>query len=72
MAKGKTYWLSAPPESCDICGISIKEEFVDGKTALGPWACMCLGCHRDSGGKLGLGLGQKYKLDGTRWPKVAG
>jgi hypothetical protein len=68
----KKRWLSAPPTKCDVCGGPIKETFVDGKTAFGPWACMCPLCHLDQGGRLGLGLGQKYVLQGKDWVKTEG
>lgn len=69
----KKRWLSPPPKTCDICECHITKEFVDGKTSMGPWACMCMNCHRENGGKLGLGLGQQYRYDGVKyWIKVAG
>ncbi len=68
----KKLWLSPPPKTCDICDGSIINVFIDGKTSMGPWACMCPGCHRENGGRLGLGLGQKYELQGKSWVKVSG
>jgi len=47
---------------CDICKIKIKEEYVDGATAMGPWANMCLECHKTVGIGLGIGKGQKYNI----------
>lgn len=70
-----TYWLSPPPETCDTCLTLIDDEFIDGKTGMGPWACMCPTCFTlgPGLGRLGTGLGQKYKkqADG-KWLKVGG
>jgi len=44
---------------CDICHKEV-EEYVDGRTIMGPWANMCLPCHSDNGVGFGTGLGQKY------------
>jgi hypothetical protein len=73
----KKIWRGTPPTKCDICGRALTDTFIDGKTAFGPWAMMCTGCHTDQGGKLGTGLGQKYTLDKTSpgpwtWVKVGG
>lgn len=65
-------WLSPPPACCEICGLVIKDEFVDGKTTYGPWACMCMMCHRDQRFGFGLGKGQHFKFDGKHWLKVKG
>ena len=68
----KVYWLSAV-NNCDLCGTPHFNVLVDGKTKMGPWALMCLKCHAANGGKLGLGLGQKYQIQpGGRWLKIAG
>jgi len=68
-------WLSPAPIKCDCCSASIKGEFVDGKTKIGLWACMCMNCYLLGPGiaKLGLGLGQRYVLqaDGV-WLKMEG
>jgi hypothetical protein len=63
-------WLSEVPKKCQICGGPLKEAFVDGATVFGPWAIMCIACHRGHGRGLGLGRGQKFdvatkeKIDG--------
>ncbi len=54
-------WVGNPPEKCDFCGKPISTVFVDGATQGGPWACMCLVCHRENGCGLGQGRGQKYE-----------
>ena len=55
---------------CQICNADISNEpFVDGKTIRGPWAIMCLDCHKENGGRIGLGLGQMYDEKGE---KIAG
>lgn len=51
----------------------ITDEFVDGKTAMGPWAIMSPASFSEFGLGLGTGRGQKYRrqADG-RWLKVEG
>jgi len=68
----KKTWLGSPPLECDICRNKIKVHFVDGATVMGPWACMCLACHKLQGRGLGLGFGQKYQLQGKDWVKIEG
>ena len=60
-------------ENCDLCDQPITDNFVDGRTRMGPWACMCMQCHRKNGVGLGLGKGQLFVIqpDGT-YKKVAG
>lgn len=71
MAKA-VYWLSHVG-ACEICDQPLTTLMVDGKTNWGPWALMCVPCHTVHGGKLGLGIGQKYeKQQDGRWLKVAG
>lgn len=67
------FWCGAAPAQCDICQEAITDTFVDGKTMMGPWANMCLICHRQEGRGLGMGCGQKYQkqADG-RWLKIGG
>lgn len=55
------------PTHCDLCGTKITTSFIDGKTAMGPWGNMCPSCHLGQGGKLGIGVGQKYVKKGGRW-----
>ena len=70
-----SYWLSPPPEKCDTCDTPITDTFIDGKTTLGPWGCLCPTCFTFGPGigKLGTGLGQKYEkqADG-KWLKTGG
>ena len=49
---------------CDICNKETNE-YVDGKTKMGPWANMCLDCFKTNGVGIGLGKGQRYK-DGIK------
>jgi cytochrome c553 len=59
------------PSHCDLCGLSILAVFVDGKTAMGPWANMCVYCHRANGCGLGTGKGQRYELQADDyWHKM--
>ena len=79
MKTRKVYWLSEVPAEDDF-GLKITDEFIDGKTIMGPWAMMTPRSWKLYGGncKLGLGMGQRYKLnpDATKphekWPKVEG
>lgn len=71
-------WSGDPPKTCQLCGCGLKDHFVDGRTRRGPWACMCLTCHRSESGKLGMGYGQKYsrkvapETGKVFWQKVEG
>jgi len=56
-------WMGAKPVSCQICGTTLSDKFVDGATRFGPWAIMCPACHRDQALGLGTGRGQMYDLD---------
>lgn len=70
-----TQWLSPPPEKCDTCDAPITNMFVDGKTTMGPWGCLCSACFLlgPGIGKLGPGLGQKYeKQPDGKWLKTGG
>lgn len=55
-------WMGTWPAKCDLCrGALIKQPtFIDGRTAMGPWALMCEYCHFLDGVGLGTGRGQKY------------
>lgn len=67
------YWSGNPPEEDDF-GLTIKDEFIDGRTTIGPWAFMTPTSWKRIGvGRLGLGYGQRYKKqDDGRWLKVEG
>jgi hypothetical protein len=58
----------------DDFGKTIDEQFVDGKTNMGPWAIMTPSSWRLNGvGQLGLGRGQRYERQADdRWLKVEG
>lgn len=60
MTQAKT-WAGRPPAQCDLCHGDIAKAFVDGRTAMGPWANMCIQCHAVHGVGLGLGKGQCYE-----------
>ncbi len=52
---------------CNICQTPlVGKPFVDGKTLMGPWADMCLTCHKRAGVGLGTGRGQKYDENGKK------
>jgi hypothetical protein len=59
--------------TCDDFKKPIEDEFVDGKTRMGPWAFMTPSSYRMYGVGLGLGRGQRYeKQDDGKWLKVEG
>jgi hypothetical protein len=68
----KVRWLGTPPEKCDLCGTPITDEFVDGKTRMGPWGNMDIACHKRVGVGLGTGKGQRFKLQDGQFVKVEG
>lgn len=69
----KKFWCGSAPHHCDICGEVFNTVFIDGKWMGRAWANMCQECHTNSGGKLGLGIGQRYEVqpDG-KWLKTGG
>ena len=66
----KKYWQGGTPINCDVCRKRLKEFFIDGKTIYGPWGILCVECHAKVGAGLGVGRGQKYRLDSLQ--KVEG
>lgn len=62
----KKVWTGKVYE-CDLCSARLLKHFVDGATKYGPWANMCLDCHKAVGVGLGGGRGQKYELQETEW-----
>jgi len=72
MAK-EIYWLGTIGDKDDF-GRPITDEFIDGKTKMGPWAIMSIDSWRKySNGQLGMGWGQRYKkMNDGRWLKVEG
>jgi len=74
--KTPRYWVG-PVGALDDFGVRIEDEFIDGKTMMGPgspWAIMAPGSWRLHGSpRLGTGWGQRYKrqADG-RWLKIEG
>jgi len=69
------YWMG-DPGPCDFTsegGEHPMLTFIDGRTTMGPWANMCLGCARKYGVGLGQGDGQEYKIqEDGRWLKTGG
>lgn len=61
-AKVARYWHGDAPDTCNTCHRPVGGEFVDGKTAQGPWGIMCSACHRGHGVGFGTGKGQRYSL----------
>ena len=61
LAKVSMRWNGERPGHCDICKQTLTNgNFVDGKTVMGGWAAMCVGCHKLFGIGLGTGKGQLY------------
>jgi hypothetical protein len=69
----KKYW-SGTIAAKDDFGVPIEDEFIDGKTRMGPWGIMAPKSWRMHGvGALGSGFGQRYeKTDDGKWLKVEG
>lgn len=75
--KPRKRWLGDVPTKCDVTGVPITDTFIDGRTVMGPWACMHPDAHRNYGCGLGIGSGQRYvreqDADGNvHWYKDAG
>lgn len=56
-------WIGPKPVKCDLCGKPLSQQFVDGKTIMGPWGIMCAVCHHHRGVGVGTGRGQRYDLE---------
>lgn len=70
-----TKWLGQAPKKCDLCGGTLSQVFVDGRTSDGRWGIICPACRVQHGPrKLGTGMGQKYRLNlaTKEWDKVEG
>ena len=55
-------WMGTKPVNCQICGEILSLYFVDFKTRSGLWAIGCVPCFEKESGRLGVGLGQKFRL----------
>jgi hypothetical protein len=75
MADTAVYWIS-PLGDKDDFGVPYGDEMIDGRTRHGPWANMTPSSwafEGGTGGRLGPGMGQRYKKqDDGRWLKVEG
>ncbi len=72
MTERKRWYGSVP--SIDDFGNTITNEFIDGRTCLGPWAMMAPKSFKKYGvGRFGTGSGQRYvkENDGV-WYKAEG
>lgn len=58
----KKVWISPVPEKDDF-GLPVVGTFIDGRTKAGPWAIMSLASFKNHGVGLGVGFGQKYRLN---------
>ena len=71
-AKRKKYWMGFV-KSTDDFNSPIIDEFIDGKTTLGPWGFMTPESYNIYGIGLGIGYGQKYvKQENGKWLQVEG
>ena len=72
MTKHPVYW-TGPVGDRDDFGSPITNDFIDGKTRMGKWAIMTQTSYSKYGVGLGLGRGQRFRLqpDG-KWLKVEG
>jgi hypothetical protein len=60
-------------QQLDDFGQKIVDEYIDGKTKMGPWATMTPASWTKYGiGKFGVGKGQKFWLICGVWKKVKG
>ena len=57
---------------CDLCKEENLECYIDGRMQAGPWANMCLDCHKTYGVGLGIGKGQKYLYAQGKYKKIEG
>ena len=65
-------WIGTVPSKDDF-GVPITNEFIDGKTRMGPWGTMSPSSFKIYGVGLGPGKGQRYKKDtGGIFYKVQG
>lgn len=72
MPKRQVFWQGTVPAYDDFTQ-KIENEFIDGKTQMGPWAFMTPTSFRSLGVGLGLGKGQRYvKQSDGQWLKVEG
>lgn len=58
--------------TCDLCHESCGFLLIDGQTTMGPWACMCEECFKESGRGIGPGVGQLYEQFEGEYTKVGG
>lgn len=69
----KKFWNGSEPTRCDVTGRAITDEFIDGKTRMGPWGIMHPTAHAMHGVGVGIGRGQRYRKDADgRWRCVEG
>lgn len=67
----KVTWVG-PITSCQLCHGDYGSVMYDA-SVFGRWGNICHDCFKDCGGRLGVGLGQKYHLQGDgSWLLVAG
>lgn len=66
------FWMGEVPETDDFSD-PIKDEFIDGKTRMGPWALMSKNSFKQHGVGIGQGKGQLYKKESNgQWKKIKG
>lgn len=72
LQEGDKFWMGEVPETDDF-GDPIKNEFIDGRTNMGPWALMSKNSFRQHGVGIGQGKGQLYRKESNgQWKKIKG
>lgn len=57
-----TYWLSPVPDGCQLCGKPFDGIMFDANLPGLGWGNYCKATFDRLGGRLGVGLGQRYEL----------
>jgi len=67
-------WIGDAPAHCDNCHKEITDSFYDAALPIffGSWGNVCPKCFILAGGTLGIGRGQHYKKEGSKFVCVAG
>lgn len=66
------FWMGSINDKDDFNN-PIRNEFIDGRTQMGPWAIMSPESFRQHGVGVGQGKGQWYKKQSDgRWKKIKG
>lgn len=61
------FWSGSPPAGCDACGVELPAVFVDCKTVMGWWGCLCVRCAGDLAATAGPPLCRVYQASSSGW-----